>query len=78
MFDKLIKQAQDEKEKKEKEKKEKKGMDTSKFDSSGKILKEFMYIGPMGGVGPLPPSVTINDLNLFPDVDENILVSSWI
>jgi hypothetical protein len=53
-------------------------MDTSKIDSSGKVLKEFMFIGPMGGEGPLPPEFKVQDLNLFPDIDENILVSSWI
>jgi len=77
MFDKLIAQAAEDKAGKKKEKKA--GvMDTSKFDSSGKVLKEYMYIGPMGGECPLPPDFKIQDLNLFPDADENILVSSWI
>ena len=37
-----------------------------------------MFMGPMGGVGPLPPSVSISELNLFHIEDENIIASSWI
>ena len=65
--------------KKKKDKKDKaKTMDTSKFDSTGKMAKEFMFLGPMGGVGPLPPSVSISELGLFQIEDENIIVASWV
>ena len=74
-MEKLVNQEEEDK----KEKKEKvKTMDTSKFDSTGKMTKEFMFLGPLGGVGPLPPHITMNELSLFKVEDENILVASWM
>lgn len=53
-------------------------MDTSKIDGSGKVLKEFAFIGPLGGVGPLPPHIAMHELGLFKPQEENILAASWI
>ena len=62
----------------EKPKKEGKGMDTSKFGEDGKVVKEFAFIGPLGGVGPLPPHFKMHDLVLFKPAEENILAATWI